>query len=108
MSTAINMFLKRAIYERGIPFEIKEPVPSNEFQNAWLYEKASRRISSFQNVKELMWRLNTILKGVKECRKCHIEPDWLLIYKILNNELVVFSFWFWKMYNKISENCIMK
>ena len=26
MSTAINMFLKRGIYERGIPFEVKEPI----------------------------------------------------------------------------------
>ncbi len=25
MSTAINIFLKKVIYERGIPFEIKEP-----------------------------------------------------------------------------------
>ena len=31
MSVAINMFLKRAIYERGIPFEVKEPRPSREF-----------------------------------------------------------------------------
>lgn len=29
MSTAINMFLKKAIYERGIPFEVKQQ-PSKE------------------------------------------------------------------------------
>lgn len=23
------------------------------------------------------------------CRECHIEPDWLLVYEILNNELVI-------------------
>lgn len=34
MSTAINMFLKRTIYERGIPFEVKEPKPSKEFLEA--------------------------------------------------------------------------
>lgn len=33
MSTAINMFLKRAIYERGIPFEVKQQ-PSKEFESA--------------------------------------------------------------------------
>ena len=33
MSTAINMFLKRAIYERGIPFEAKQK-PSKEFAEA--------------------------------------------------------------------------
>ena len=30
MSTAINMFLKKSIFERGIPFEVKQ-APSNEF-----------------------------------------------------------------------------
>lgn len=34
MSTAINMFLKRAISVRGIPFEIKELKPSKEFREA--------------------------------------------------------------------------
>lgn len=33
MSTAINMFLKRAIYEKGIPFEVKLQ-PSKEFDEA--------------------------------------------------------------------------
>ena len=23
------------------------------------------------------------------CRECHVEPDWLLVYEILNNELVI-------------------
>jgi len=33
MSTAINMFLKRAIYEGGIPFEVKQK-PSKELIEA--------------------------------------------------------------------------
>ncbi len=33
MSTAIKMFLKKAIYERGIPFEVKQQ-PSKEFKEA--------------------------------------------------------------------------
>ena len=33
MSTAINMFLKKAIFERGIPFEVKQQ-PSKEFTEA--------------------------------------------------------------------------
>ncbi len=33
MSTAINMFLRKAIYERGIPFEVKQQ-PSKEFSEA--------------------------------------------------------------------------
>jgi mRNA interferase YafQ len=28
------------------------------------------------------------LKGdYKDCRDCHIEPDWVLIYRIIGNEL---------------------
>ena len=24
------------------------------------------------------------------CRECHIQPDWLLIYEISNNELILY------------------
>lgn len=30
MSTAIDMFLKRVIYERGIPFDVKQPASSKK------------------------------------------------------------------------------
>lgn len=33
MSTAINMFLKKAIFERGIPFDVKQQ-PSQELMEA--------------------------------------------------------------------------
>ena len=33
MSTAINIFLKKAIYERGIPFDVKQK-PSRELEAA--------------------------------------------------------------------------
>lgn len=29
-------------------------------------------------------------KYYKKCRECHIEPDWLLIYKYNHNELILF------------------
>ena len=28
-------------------------------------------------------------KYYKNCRECHIEPDWLLIYQYIDNELVL-------------------
>ena len=28
-------------------------------------------------------------KKFKDCRDCHIEPDWILIYKYLENEIVL-------------------
>ena len=33
------------------------------------------------------------LKGkLKDFRECHIEPDWLLVYRIRDNELELFLF----------------
>lgn len=31
-------------------------------------------------------------KTYKECNECHIESDWLLVYKIQNNELILLLF----------------
>lgn len=31
-------------------------------------------------------------KNFKDCNECHIEPDWLLIYKIENNKLILLLF----------------
>lgn len=31
-------------------------------------------------------------KFYKKCRECHIEPDWLLIYRYENNELILLLF----------------
>jgi len=29
-------------------------------------------------------------KYYKNCRECHIEPDWLLVYKYNNNEIILY------------------
>ncbi len=29
-------------------------------------------------------------KYYKGCRECYIKPDWLLVYKIVNNELILY------------------
>lgn len=31
-------------------------------------------------------------KTFTDCQECHITPDWLLIYKIKNNELILLLF----------------
>lgn len=31
-------------------------------------------------------------KTFKECNECHIQPDWLLVYKVQNNELILLLF----------------
>lgn len=40
---------------------------------------------------ELKYKDHTLLndKYYSECRECHIEPDWLLVYQYQENELIL-------------------
>ena len=57
MSTAINMFLKKVIFERGIPFEIIEPKPTKKLLEALkeldYMESHPDKYKSYTNIKEL-------------------------------------------------------
>jgi mRNA interferase YafQ len=54
-------------------------------------EKLSHIISLLQNNKPLPTKnRNHKLKGnYVDCWECHIEPDWLLIYKLTSTELIL-------------------
>ena len=28
--------------------------------------------------------------GINQCRECHITPDWLLVYKVDNDQLILY------------------
>lgn len=59
-----------------------------------------------KNIDKLTKAINTLAQGIeleekykdhaliggrfKDCRECHIEPDWLLVYKKNNKELILF------------------
>lgn len=62
MSTAINIFLKKAIYERGIPFDVKLR-PTKESIEALkeldYMEKHPEEYKAFNNVDDLMKDLNS-------------------------------------------------
>lgn len=36
------------------------------------------------------YRDHILLGNYKGCRECHITPDWLLIYEISENELILY------------------
>ena len=36
------------------------------------------------------YRDHNLTGNYKGCRECHITPDWLLIYEISNNELILY------------------
>lgn len=48
-----------------------------------------RRLASKEPLPE--WFHDHSLRGreFKGCRECHIEPDWLLVYRITENELLL-------------------
>lgn len=35
------------------------------------------------------YRDHQLSGNYKDCRECHIEPDWLLIYQVIDNVLVL-------------------
>ena len=43
---------------------------------------------------EPKYKNHTLLndKRYKDCKECHIEPDWLLVYQIKDNELILLLF----------------
>lgn len=38
---------------------------------------------------EEKYRDHSLTGNYKGCRECHIEPDWLLVYEIINDVLVL-------------------
>jgi mRNA interferase YafQ len=38
---------------------------------------------------DVKYKDHSLLGEYRDCRECHIEPDWLLIYKLTENELVL-------------------
>ncbi len=39
---------------------------------------------------EEKYRDHSLVGNYKDCRECHITPDWLLIYEIADNELILY------------------
>ena len=56
-------------------------------------EKLRKVLNMLSNGEELdeKYRDHSLVdnKRFKDCRECHIEPDWLLVYRINNNELIL-------------------
>lgn len=65
------------------------------------YKKAKRRGQDISKLLEVVSRLasgeklepryrdHTLGREYLDCRECHIEPDWLLIYRLTEEELVL-------------------
>lgn len=79
-----------------------EIVPSNQFKkDLKLAKKRGLKIDKLRDVINTLaeqkkledkYRDHSLTGEYREFRECHIEPDWLLIYRINNNELELFLF----------------
>ncbi len=71
---------------------------SNKFKKELkLTKKRGKNLSKFNEAMELLEREIDLPETYRDhglqgkfvgCRDCHIEPDWLLIYRILEDEIV--------------------
>ena len=110
MTTAVNMFLRTAIREHGIPFELKLEVPNDTTAAAIeegrkmmkkdlkLAKKQNKNLDKLFEVIDILanggtleakYRDHDLTGNYKGTRECHIEPDWLLIYEICGDVLVL-------------------
>ena len=108
LSTATGIFYRQALRCHGLPFEVKVDEP-----NAVTYaameaaEKGEGMYGPFDSVADLMEAVITLLcneqplpeayrdhaltnsRNYKDMRECHIEPDWLLVYKVVRQTLIL-------------------
>ena len=79
-----------------------------EIKGTSLFKKQLKKaVKQGKDIKKLIENLNKLSNGdkldkkhhnhnliknkqYKDCFECHIEPDWLLVYKYNNNELILF------------------
>lgn len=61
--------------------------------------KRGYNIKLLENVIEMLangetlpekYRDHSLIGDYKDCRECHITPDWLLIYKVDGDELILY------------------
>jgi mRNA interferase YafQ len=56
-------------------------------------EKLRKVVNALSNGEQLeeKYRDHSLVDSTrfKNCRECHIEPDWLLVYRINNDELIL-------------------
>ena len=77
-----------------------EIVLSGRFKKDYkLLQKRGYNLSLLENVVNLLasgeplpakYKDHLLIGDYAGCRECHITPDWLLIYEIIENELVLY------------------
>ena len=91
LSTATGIFYRQALRYHGLPFEVKLDEPNEVTYEAM--KKLEKVISILCREEPLppVYRDHDLTnsRNYKDMRECHIEPDWLLIYKIVRGTLIL-------------------
>ena len=74
-------------YEKTFKKDFKRII--NRGYNIRLLEDVIEILASGQMLPE-KYKDHNLTGNYYDCRECHITPDWLLIYKINNNELILY------------------
>ena len=78
-------------YTSNFKKQIKKIVKQNKDINELL--EVITRLANLENLEEKYKNHKLINnKTYQECYECHIKPDWLLIYKYIENKLVILLF----------------
>ena len=91
MTTAFNIFLRQSVREGRIPFDITINTPNSETVAAMLETERMLRDPNLNAGQTLPEEYNDhqLTGNLKDYRECHIQPDWLLMYRIEKNILVL-------------------
>lgn len=57
--------------------------------NIKLLEEVIELLANGEQLPE-KYKDHSLIGDYSDCRECHITPDWLLIYKISNDELILY------------------
>ena len=104
LTTAINVFLRQSLRVGGFPFDVRLDQPNKETIAAMLEaeriardpsvindkgeEVPLRKLSSGETLTEKN-RDHALTGNWSGHRECHIQPDWLLVYRIEDDVLVL-------------------
>ena len=53
MSTFVNMAIKQLLYNNGLPFEVKNPTNSNNYDNAIGNTIKEKTVNNFQSINQM-------------------------------------------------------
>ena len=81
LTTAFNIFVRQSLREGGIPFDVN-------LRKLELIDKVITTLALGENLPNEN-RDHDLHGNWKGYRECHIQPDWLLIYKIEKDILVL-------------------